>query len=139
MDLMQARLRESLNSSGPYWKLESNDMERSVYEHASLSLSVVESGVGKPFVFQHGLCGDASQPAQVFPDDSEFRCVTVECRGHGLSEPGTREDLSIATFADDITRYIQASGIGEPVLGGISMGAAISLRIAVCVPHFIRA
>ena len=114
-------------------------MERLIHEHAGLSLSVAESGVGKPFVFQHGLCGDASQPAQVFPGNSEFRCVTIECRGHGLSDPGARDGLSIATFSDDVTRYIQASGIKEPVLGGISMGAAISLRIAIRVPHFIRA
>jgi pimeloyl-ACP methyl ester carboxylesterase len=114
-------------------------MKRSVHQHAGLKFSVAESGVGKPFVFQHGLCGDASQPAQVFPEHTKFRCVTIECRGHGLSEPGAKDGLTIATFADDIVRYIQASGMNDPVLGGISMGAAISLRIAVRMPRLIKA
>ncbi|AYM19931.1 hypothetical protein At15955_49460 (plasmid) [Agrobacterium tumefaciens] len=90
-----------------------------------------------PFVFQHGLCGDADQVIQVFPEDTGFRCLTVECRGHGQSETGPLDDLSIPTFTDDVAGYIRH--LGRPVVGGISMGAAISLRIAVRWPHMIRA
>src|SRR5689334_17995774 len=99
------RPQTSPRSSGPHRTPGSPDMRRSVYRNASLNLSVAESGIGTPFVFQHGLCGDALQPAQVFPDGTNFRCVTVECRGHGLSEPGAKDGLTIATFADDIVRY----------------------------------
>jgi pimeloyl-ACP methyl ester carboxylesterase len=90
-----------------------------------------------PFVFQHGLCGDADQLIQVFPEGTGYRCLTIECRGHGQSEAGPLEHLSIPTFADDVARYIQH--LDPPVVGGISMGAAISLRIAVRWPHMIRA
>lgn len=75
-----------------------------------------------PFVFQHGLCGDADQVIQVFPEDTGFRCLTVECRGHGQSETGPLDDLSIPTFTDDVAGYIRH--LGRPVVGGISMGAA---------------
>jgi pimeloyl-ACP methyl ester carboxylesterase len=102
-------------------------------------LNIVEAGAGAAFVFQHGLCADASQPAEVFPDDMPFRRVTVECRGHGASEDGDFEDFSIATFADDVARTIEAKALAPAVLGGISMGAAIALRLAIRRPDLVRA
>jgi pimeloyl-ACP methyl ester carboxylesterase len=103
------------------------------------SLAVHEEGEGMPFVFQHGLCGDQAQPGQVFPEGIGYRRVTVECRGHGESEPGPKHELSIVTFVDDIAGYISASGMDKPVVGGISMGAAIALRLAVRRPELVGA
>ena len=139
MDLMPRRLLELPSSSGPHWKLESTDMERLIHEHAGLSLSVAESGVGKPFVFQHGLCGDASRPAQVFPAIRNFAVLPSNVEVTDYLDPGARDGLSIATFSDDVTRYIQASGIKGACPRRDLDGAAISLRIAIRVPHFIRA
>ncbi len=102
-------------------------------------LNVVETGEGAPFVFQHGLCGDAAQPGEVFPADVPFRCITLECRGHGLSEAGDAGALGIATFADDLAELIEAKGIAPVPLGGISMGAAIALRLAVTRPDLVSA
>jgi pimeloyl-ACP methyl ester carboxylesterase len=96
-------------------------------------------GEGIPTVFQHGLGGDALQVAEAFPDGSRFRRLTLECRGHGRSEAGDFRYLSIATFADDVAAMIEASGLGPVALGGISMGAAISLRLAVRRPDLVRA
>ena len=33
-----------------------------------LKLSVKIAGKGRPFLFLHGLCGDALQPLELFPD-----------------------------------------------------------------------
>jgi pimeloyl-ACP methyl ester carboxylesterase len=90
-------------------------------------------------VFQHGLCGDAAQPAEVFPDDAAFRRVTLECRGHGSSDPGDAAELSIATFTDDLVAAIEGEAFAPCVVGGISMGAAIALRLAVTRPDLVRA
>jgi pimeloyl-ACP methyl ester carboxylesterase len=95
-------------------------------------------GKGIPVVFQHGLCGDAKQPAEVFPKGKAFRRVTVECRGHGASEVGDVAALSIARFADDIAEVIDNKRIGPVVIGGISMGAAIAIRLAAVRPDLIR-
>ncbi len=94
-------------------------------------LNLVESGEGAPFVFQHGLCGDAFQTGEVFPTDVPFRRMTLECRGHGLSEPGDAKAFSIATFSGDVAEMIEAKSLAPVVIGGISMGAAIALRLAV--------
>ena len=104
-----------------------------------VNLAVYEEGEGMPLVFQHGLCGDQAQPGQVFPEDAGFRRITVECRGHGASESGSKTAFSIATFADDIAGYLDARGVERPVVGGISMGAAIALRLAVRRPDLVCA
>jgi pimeloyl-ACP methyl ester carboxylesterase len=109
------------------------------HERAGIRLSVAEIGEGRPLVFQHGLCGDAGQAADVFPGDRGWRCLTLECRGHGKSEVGPFEDLSIATFAGDVASLIEAQALGPVVVGGISMGAAIALRLAAVRPELVRA
>jgi len=95
-------------------------------------------GAGLPVIFQHGLGGDARQAAEAFPADAAFRRLTLECRGHGGSEAGTPDRFSIATFADDVAALIEATGHGPLVVGGISMGAAIALRLAVHRPDLVR-
>jgi pimeloyl-ACP methyl ester carboxylesterase len=95
-------------------------------------------GPGTPVVFQHGLCGDARQTAEVFPPLPAFRRLTLECRGHGRSEAGDPTALTIATFADDVAAVIEALGSGAVVVGGISMGVAIALRLAVRRPDLVR-
>jgi pimeloyl-ACP methyl ester carboxylesterase len=109
------------------------------YVHSGLRFAVSQIGEGRPMVFQHGLCGDATQPADVFPLEAGWRCLTLECRGHGRTEAGAAADLSLATFADDVASLIEAH-VAEPiVLGGISMGAALALRLAVLHPDLVRA
>jgi hypothetical protein len=39
-------------------------------------------GKGLPVIFQHGLCGDARQTIEAFPQDPRFRRITIEARGH---------------------------------------------------------
>jgi pimeloyl-ACP methyl ester carboxylesterase len=97
-----------------------------------------QDGNGLPVVFQHGLCGDRRQVAEIFPDDPRFRRLTLECRGHGLSEAGDPAAFSIATFADDVAAMIEERLGGPVILGGISMGAAIGLRLAVKRPDLAR-
>lgn len=96
-------------------------------------------GSGTPVLFQHGLCGDSSQTREAFPGLDRFRRITLECRGHGRSEAGDLKALSIATFTDDIAALIECIDAGPVVAGGISMGAAISLRLAVKRPDLVRA
>lgn len=102
-------------------------------------LSVDIAGDGLAVVFQHGLCGDAGQTLETFPVEPGFCRITVEARGHGASQSGPLDRLSIATFADDITSYIETSLTAPVVIGGISMGAAVALRLAVKRPDLVKA
>lgn len=101
-------------------------------------LNVDATGDGPVVLFQHGLCGDAAQTREAFPSGG-YRRVTVEARGHGSSEPGDLDKLSIATFAEDLAYFIEHELDAPVVVGGISMGAAISLRLAVRRPDLVKA
>jgi pimeloyl-ACP methyl ester carboxylesterase len=98
-----------------------------------------DGGEGLPVIFQHGLGGDEAQVAEVFSDGDGIRRLTLECRGQGKSGLGDPRGLSIANFADDILAFADSRGVDRFVIGGISMGAAIALRIAVKNPARVRA
>jgi pimeloyl-ACP methyl ester carboxylesterase len=101
----------------------------STFSHAGIRFSYVDQGTGAPFVFQHGLGGDMTQPAGIAP--ASLRLVCLECRGHGATQPlGPEDDLSFATFADDVVALLDHLGLDTVMAGGISMGAGVALRIA---------
>jgi pimeloyl-ACP methyl ester carboxylesterase len=99
----------------------------------------LQPGPGPVVVMQHGLCGDALQPAEVFPSGQGFRHAVLDCRGHGSSPHGDLDELSLATFSDDVAAMITRLNLRPVAVGGISMGAAIALRLAVWRPELVRA
>jgi pimeloyl-ACP methyl ester carboxylesterase len=103
----------------------------------------IAEGEGERIIFQHGLCGSATQTREAFPTDPRYKIATLECRGHGGSESGNPDHFSISTFADDVASTLFSPFTGENesqcIFGGISMGAAIALRIAVHKPHLVKA
>lgn len=98
----------------------------------------VQEGEGPLVFFQHGLCGDAAQPATVFPLGSGARLAVLDCRGHGESPAGAPEAFSIATFADDLAAAIEEASPVSCIVGGISMGAAIAMRLACLRPGLVN-
>jgi len=113
-------------------------MRRSWHTRNGVRLALAETGAGRVFAFQHGLCGDAAQTLDVFPDGSGWCCLTMECRGHGRSDVGPRDAISLATFADDLVSVLSERCHEPVVLGGISMGAALATRVAVLRPQMVR-
>jgi pimeloyl-ACP methyl ester carboxylesterase len=98
-------------------------------------LAYDDSGQGMPVLWQHGLGADRNQPAEVFPAIAGIRRLTLECRGHGNSEMGDPARLSIATFEADALALLDHLKISQAIVGGISLGAAISMRLAALHPE----
>jgi pimeloyl-ACP methyl ester carboxylesterase len=97
-------------------------------------------GKGPDIVFTHGLGGDLSQPKDLLGEMSGYRVLLWDVRAHGGTEPvGPDEKLNFPTFAQDLSRLLDAVGIEEAIVGGISMGAAISSAFAVRWPERVRA
>lgn len=88
------------------------------------------AGKGTPVLWQHGLGAPLSQPVEVFPDHPALQRITLMCRGHGASELGDPDRLTMAQFADDALALLDHLGLETAAVGGISLGAAISLRLA---------
>ena len=58
------------------------------FERGGLAFNYLDVGdPSGPFVFQHGLGGDISQPAGIFPPTSGVRLLSLDCRGHGERVP----------------------------------------------------
>ncbi len=104
----------------------------------SARLCGYDCGQGPPSFFQHGLGGDVAQVAEAFPAAGRRR-LTLECPAHGASQAGDGAAFSIARFADDVLAFADARGLERFAIGGISMGAAIAMRIAVARPERVAA
>lgn len=77
-------------------------------------------------LFQHGLGGSEAQVAGLFPNG--FERLTLEL--HGGPPP-----YSFAAFADALMRFVPP---GPFIAGGVSMGAALALRLAHLHPGRVR-
>ena len=113
-------------------------MSQIAFEHDGLAFAGYDIGQGLPVVFQHGLGGDIGQINEALPV-ANFRRITLECRGQGQSTFGDSKHFTIPQFANDVLEFADSRGVKQFVLGGISMGAAIALRIAVTAPERVKA
>ncbi len=99
-----------------------------------------ETGSGLPFIFQHGLGGDVSQPFGLFKPPTGLRLIAFDVRAHGKTTPvGPLEKLCFQTFGEDLLALMDHLGIRETILGGISMGAALALHFTLRWPERVRA
>ena len=102
-----------------------------------VTLAYEVEGEGRPVLWQHGLGATSAQPAEVFPQG--FQRITLICRGHEGSELGEPQRLSIAQFTDDAVALLDHLGLARVAVGGISLGAAIGLRLAALHPARVNA
>lgn len=108
------------------------------FNHQGLKLSYYDSGGDGPvLIFQHGLTGDHQQTRQSFLSD-DYRLITLECRGHGLSDVGNSDQLGIITFADDLLALLDHLKIERAFFAGISMGAAVTARFTALHPERVK-
>ncbi len=95
---------------------------------------------GMPFVFQHGLGGDVTQPLSLYHPKPGIRLIAFDMRGHGQTYPlGNVEKLSMATLAGDLVALLDFLQIDQAVVGGISLGSAVAASVALRFPARVRA
>ncbi len=104
-----------------------------------LNFHYLDIGSGTPFIFQHGLGADVRQPEELYRPQTGFRFVSMDCRGHGDTQPlGDPGKFSFTTFADDLLALMTALGLPPAIVGGISLGAGLALNFAVRFPERTR-
>jgi 3-oxoadipate enol-lactonase len=95
-----------------------------------------------PVVWIHGgsVEDSSSMVADLEPFTARIRALFPDTRGHGLSQRFERvEDYTYPRKAEDVRLWLDALGIERAVFGGASMGAALSLWLAVHAPERVRA
>lgn len=97
-----------------------------------------DSGSGGPAViFSHGFLLDHSMfDAQVEELGRDFRCVTWDARGHGMSECHGPSDFWEA--AADCVALLDHLGIDRATFVGMSQGGFTALRAALAHPDRVR-
>ncbi|GAB6167269.1 alpha/beta hydrolase [Thermostilla marina] len=92
-------------------------------------------GHGSPFLFQHGCGGDHTRALDLAEGLPGLRVIAADARGHGRSELGPIDDFTFRTLARDMLAVLDAEGISRATVGGISMGAAIAVSLALLAPE----
>lgn len=90
-----------------------------------LSIFFHDEGTGEPIVLIHGfpLTSDMYQPQRAALS-SRFRVITPDLRGAGRSD-APADGYSMDTYADDIVALLDHLGIGQAIVGGMSMGGYV--------------
>lgn len=110
------------------------------FQHDGLQFYYEVSGEGPAVVLCHGLTGDQSQPKAMAGELPSYQRIVWDTRAHGQTQPlGPVEQLSFATFAADLRALLNHLQVEQAIVGGISMGAGVSVRLAIDHPKLVRA
>lgn len=97
-------------------------------------------GEGVPVVLVHGLGASSVIWSEVRDRFGPgYQLVLPDLRGSGRTRELERKELSLATWADDLGRLLEALEIERPVLVGHSLGACVALKYALERPGDVRA
>lgn len=108
------------------------------YESAGTRLFAVERGRGEPIVFLHG--GLADHQASWFRMGAlaaSHRLITPDVRGAGRSRHAG--ELCWDLLADDVVALLRHLGLERAIVGGVSAGSGVALRVALRHPGYVRA
>ena len=89
----------------------------------------VDKGEGEPWVFLHGMGSDLNQPAMVFNKIPNVRFISMDFRGHGETPFTDVKDFTMNQFANDVVALMDHLKLQNVHLGGISLGAAVTLNL----------
>jgi pimeloyl-ACP methyl ester carboxylesterase len=104
----------------------------------NITMNYDRQGSGEPLVLIPFLSVDHMCYAfQVAEYAKRFTCFSLDLRGTGESDKPqgayTTEDL-----ADDVAAFMQAAGISRAHVAGLSLGAAIGMRVAAKYPDKVQ-
>ncbi len=107
-----------------------------VYDGHRLAYETV--GEGMPFVLLHGILLDAHinrELATRFAVEG-YRVILLDLLGHGRSDKSSDpKDHRADFYADQVIALLDHLGIGQAMVGGVSLGCMVSLHVAVKAPQ----
>lgn len=98
-----------------------------------------DEGEGVPVILVHGFAVNADlnwrKPGIVKALAKDYRVITLDCRGHGLSAKPHERDHYGKEMIDDVARLMDHLEIEKAHLVGYSMGGFITLKFAETYPE----
>ena len=87
-------------------------------------------GEGKPLIFLHGMGGSINQIKATYRPIEGIRLIVIDQQGHGQSSMDP-QGISFRALVQDVITVADELGLDTFDIAGISMGAAVSLRVAI--------
>lgn len=113
------------------------------FEFEGLRLAYEVHGTGpRVLVFLHGLLMDAQMNRRLANDlaDRGNKVVLLDLPGHGRSDkPRHASAHRMDSYADYVVALLDELGLDQAVIGGVSLGANVTLQVAVKAPRRVRA
>jgi pimeloyl-ACP methyl ester carboxylesterase len=113
------------------------------FEVSGRRLSYEEWGAGdQPVVLLHGLLLDAriNRGVARMLAGRGHRVILLDLLGHGESDkPAHAAEYRMDTYAAQVVGLLDHLGLEEAVVGGVSLGANVTLHLAVLHPERVRA
>jgi len=110
-------------------------------ECGDISVHYEEAGSGPPIIWipGTGLRGRTWE-LQTARFQAQHRCLTVDLRGSGdtTGGNGTGNDYTVTGMAADIAAWMDAIGVGNAVVAGLSLGSAVAQELALARPDLVR-
>jgi pimeloyl-ACP methyl ester carboxylesterase len=103
-----------------------------------ITMNYDQQGEGEPLILIPYLAADyACYAFQVADYAKHFTCISVDLRGAGETDKpeGT---YSTDLFADDVAAFMQALGIEQAHISGLSLGAATGMWLAARYPEKVK-
>lgn len=112
------------------------------FQHAGYRLAYTEYGHGEhTLVLTHGLLMTRRMHRHLARRlaGEGIRVVTLDLLGHGESDRPTESwQYSMTSCAEQVVGLLDHLRLNEAVVGGTSLGANVSLEVAVLAPHRLR-
>jgi 3-oxoadipate enol-lactonase len=97
------------------------------------------SGEGFPFVMVHANPFDHNLwMYQIARFSTYFKVIAVDIRGYGRSEKPTTP-FSLRDMADDVLGVCRYEGVGQAILGGVSVGSGMAILLGLDHPEIFKA
>jgi pimeloyl-ACP methyl ester carboxylesterase len=103
-----------------------------------LTINYDQQGTGEPLILIPYLGADyACYAFQVAEYSKHFTCISIDLRGAGESDK-PEGVYSTELFADDVAAFMQALGIPNAHISGLSLGAASGMWLAAKYPNRVK-
>ena len=112
---------------------------KQVMEIAGRQMAYLDEGQGPVVLFGHSYLWDSAMWApQVEALKGQYRCIVPELWGHGDSDALPEGGCTLATLARDQLALLDALGIDEFVLVGLSIGGMWGVELARMAPARLK-
>jgi pimeloyl-ACP methyl ester carboxylesterase len=104
----------------------------------NITINYDQQGTGEPLILIPYLAADyACYAFQVAEYAKHFTCISIDLRGTGESDK-PEGVYSTELFADDVAAFMQAVGILNAHISGLSLGAATGMWLAAKYPDRVK-